>query len=128
MSSLDIPHTSEAGLCIHAGALALRGIAESLVLPYNPDPQPGQPISLTRAEFDEALARLAAEGIPLKADRERAWRDFTGWRVNYDYTLLALAQALMAPTAPWTADRPPTPFGAKPARTAAARRRPSPLA
>ncbi len=53
------------------------------------------------------LDRLAAEGIPLKADREQAWRDFAGWRVNYDSCVLGLAQMVLAPRAPWTSDRPP---------------------
>jgi hypothetical protein len=45
--------------------------------------------------------REAAEaGVPLKADLEQAWRDFAGWRVNYDRVLLALAALTMAPHAP----------------------------
>ena len=40
-------------------------------------------------------------------DRDQAWRDFAGWRVNYDQTLLALAVLLDVPYAPWTADRSP---------------------
>ncbi len=39
------------------------------------------------------------------ADREQAWRDFSGWRVNYDVPLLALASLVMAPYAPWSSDR-----------------------
>ena len=33
--------------------------------------------------------RLAAAGITLVADREQAWRDFAGWRVNHYTVLLA---------------------------------------
>ena len=40
--------------------------------------------------------------MPLKADLEQAWRDFAGWRVNYDRVLLALAALTMAPDAPWS--------------------------
>ena len=43
------------------------------------------------AEFDEVYARLAEAGVPIKPDREQAWRDFAGWRVNYDTVLLTLA-------------------------------------
>jgi hypothetical protein len=41
----------------------------------------------------------------LKADQEQAWRDFNGWRVNYDEVLLQLAAMTMAPYAPWSSDR-----------------------
>ena len=58
-------------------------------------------------EFDEVYDRLAAEGIPLKADRDQAWRDFAGWRVNYDTVLIMLAGFVLAPYAPWISDRSP---------------------
>ena len=41
----------------------------------------------------------------MKPDREQAWTDWAGWRVNYDTVLLQLAELTMAPYAPWTADR-----------------------
>jgi hypothetical protein len=110
LSAIDIPRNTEAGMCIRAGAIALRGIAQSLTSPYNPDPQKHHAISLKREEFDDALDRLAAADIPLHQDREQAWREFVEWRVNYDFTLLSLAHTLMAPEAPWTSDRAPTPF------------------
>jgi hypothetical protein len=37
---------------------------------------------MTRPQFDEAYERLQKQGLPLKADREKACRDFAGWRVN----------------------------------------------
>jgi hypothetical protein len=44
-------------------------------------------------------------GIPVRQDRDAAWHDFTGWRVNYDVPLLALAGFVMVPYAPWSSDR-----------------------
>jgi hypothetical protein len=41
----------------------------------------------------------------MKMDRDQAWYDFSGWRVNYDSVLLALATLTMAPYAPWISDR-----------------------
>ena len=38
-------------------------------------------------------------------DREQAWADFAGWRVNYDAVLIALCRLTMAPYAPWSSDR-----------------------
>jgi hypothetical protein len=58
-----------------------------------------------RDEFEAALDHMAERGVPLKADREAAWRSFAGWRVNYDTVLIALARITMAPRAPWSSDR-----------------------
>ena len=80
-------------------------LADFFGIAYDPDPAPTDPISITRPEFDAALAELEAAGVPLLADRDQAWRDYAGWRVNYDTVLLALAEITMAPYAPWTADR-----------------------
>jgi hypothetical protein len=41
----------------------------------------------------------------MKADRDQAWRDFNGWRVNYDASLVGLARVTMAPPAIWSSDR-----------------------
>ncbi len=53
------------------------------------------------------LDQMAEAGLPLKTDREQAWQDFAGWRVNYDHTLLALCSLVMAPPAFWSSDRAP---------------------
>lgn len=104
-SVVDIPLDRQADLCLRAGYLALRRIAEYFRIKYDPDPQPGDPISIGRDEFEAAYEELASQGVPLVADREQAWRDFAGWRVNYDTVLLALATLTMAPYAPWSSDR-----------------------
>ena len=49
--------------------------------------------------------KLEEAGVPLKADRDQAWRDFAGWRVNYDTVLLGLTVLTDAPQAPWSTDR-----------------------
>jgi hypothetical protein len=104
-AAIDRPREARAELMIRAGYLALRRIATFFDLPFDPDPRPTDPISITEQEFAEALDRLAAAGVPVKADRAQAWRDFAGWRVNYDTVLLELAALTQAPPAPWTADR-----------------------
>lgn len=105
-STVEIPPDPRADLCIRAGYLALRHISDFFEIPYDHDPRPTDPISVARAEYDAAYDDLARAGVPLKADREQAWRDFAGWRVNYDVPLRALASLTEAPTAPWSSDRP----------------------
>jgi hypothetical protein len=113
LSTVDLPRDPQAALTLRAGYLALRRIAAFFQIDYDPDPQPGDPISVARQEYDAVYAQLAAEGIPVKADREQAWRDFAGWRVNYDTVLLALAALTMAPRAPWSSDRSLRPAAAR---------------
>jgi hypothetical protein len=100
---LDIPAEPSADLCIRAGFLALRRIAGQFDLP-NPR-FPADPISIHRSEFDAVASELQAAGLPLKADREQAWLDFAGWRVNYDRSLLEICGLVMAPWAAWSSDR-----------------------
>ncbi len=104
-SAIDLPASWQAQLCLRAGYLALRRIADAYGVRFDPDPAPTDPISITRDEFDQVLAQLAEIGVPLKSDRDQVWRDFAGWRVNYDTVLLTLCGLLMAPFSPWSSDR-----------------------
>jgi len=92
-------------LTVRTGFLALRRIADVFGVPYRADPAPTDPISVTRAEFDALCDELAAAGLVLRADRDQAWRDYAGWRVNYDDVLLILCGMVMAPPARWSSDR-----------------------
>lgn len=105
VSSVEGPPRPEAQLCIRAGFIALRRIADFFGMEYDADPQQTDPISITRQEFDEVYARLRDAGVPMKADQDQAWIDWAGWRVNYDAVLLQLAELTMAPYAPWSSDR-----------------------
>jgi hypothetical protein len=107
LAAVDIPWSPRAQLCIRSGFLALRRIADYFNIAYDDDPAPTDPISISREEFDAALDELKAGGVPLKRNREQAWRDFNGWRVNYDTVLLEMASLTIAPPAPWSADRMP---------------------
>ncbi len=104
-STVDVPNNPQAQLMIRAGYLALRRISDFFDIDYDPLPQSDDFISISQLEFNALYDQLAENGVPLKADREAAWRDFRGWRVNYDRVLLALAAMTMAPYAPWVSDR-----------------------
>ena len=106
-STIDRPRDPRAELMIRAGYLALRRIAAFFGFVFDPDPQPDDPISITRQEYEQVCLRLRAAGVPLRRDSDKAWRDFAGWRVNYDTVLLELAALTQAPPAPWTGDRSP---------------------
>lgn len=104
-STLDVPRDAQAEICIRSGFLAMRKIADFFGFPYHPEPTfPNVSISIHREEFDIAYDTLQEAGIPLK-DREFAWQNYAGWRVNYDELLIWLCKLTMAPYAPWSSDR-----------------------
>jgi hypothetical protein len=104
-SSLDLPRSYEAELCLRTGYLSLRHLADLFDIDYDAAPGPEDPISIGRDEYDEVYDQLAAAGLPVRADREQAWRDFAGWRVNYDRPLLMLCALVAPPYAKWSSDR-----------------------
>jgi hypothetical protein len=83
-SVVDLKPSPSAGLCIRSGWLSLRRLADYFKVEYPKDVKNDIHVAITREEFDIVIARLERGGVPLVADREAAWRDFVGWRVNYD--------------------------------------------
>lgn len=106
-STVEHPNDPDAQLCIRAGFVALRRLADFFNIPYDPEPSPDDAITISRVEYDEVCAKLEEAKVPLKDDREAAWLSFKGWRINYDTVLLNLARMVEAPIAPWTSDRSP---------------------
>ncbi|MBP6017155.1 MAG: hypothetical protein KA586_10585 [Candidatus Promineofilum sp.] len=105
LSTVDIRREPRAAFCIRSGYLALRHIAIFFEVPSSDNPAATDPIAVTRHEYEEACRYLTEQGVPLLPDRVQTWRDYAGWRVNYDKELIALAALTMAPYAPWSSDR-----------------------
>ena len=104
-STLDRPRDGAGPIMMRTGFFALRRIADYFGIAHSTDVGPDTPISVTRREYDLVCVELLAAGVPLKADRDQAWRDFVGWRANYDTVLVALAARIMAPPGKWSSDR-----------------------
>jgi hypothetical protein len=105
VSTVDVQRQPEPEFMIRSGYLCLRHLADFFQIPVDHDPKPGDPISIMRSEYDVAYDRLGRAGVPLRSDREQAWRDFAGWRVNYDAALIGLSRLTIAPPTPWSSDR-----------------------
>ena len=97
LSVIDMPENAEAALTIRAGSMTLCDIAEYFHLDVERDPASGDPISVPRRLFDEGYDRLRAEGVPV-VDRDVAWANWSGWRVNYDAALIGLEDLTASPT------------------------------
>jgi hypothetical protein len=95
----------EARMCIRMGFTCLRDIARATRIPFDPDPQPDDPILLTRSQFDDARERLLASGFASSRTADEAWAHFRGWRVNYEAVGYAIASRFNAPPAMWSGPR-----------------------
>jgi hypothetical protein len=95
----------QAAVTLRAGFMALKSIARFFGVPFDEHPEPGDQISIYKEEFMLLYDDLESMGLPVRPDREQAWRDFAGWRVNYDAPLLALCALVSAPATPWSSDR-----------------------
>ena len=96
----------EARPLLRVGYLTIRRLASGLGLPVADDPHPEDPITLTRAEFDEAVARMQAAGWTFERTPDEAWPHFHGWRVNYESAAYAMVHFLDLPPALWSGSRP----------------------
>ncbi|HEY1640347.1 MAG TPA: hypothetical protein VGG35_06655 [Streptosporangiaceae bacterium] len=72
-------------------------------IPEEPDPSAG--ISLTYAEFLDAIERMRKVNFPIERDPEEARGHFTGWRVNYEQAAYAIAREIDAVPALWSGPR-----------------------
>ncbi|MCH7789152.1 MAG: hypothetical protein IH940_06880 [Acidobacteria bacterium] len=105
ISTVEAPRNPRESLMLRSGYVALRAIADHFGIEHDANPKPDDAISVSQDEYNEVYDALAKAGVPLREDRELAWRDFAGWRVNYDTVLLELCQLTMAPQATWSSDR-----------------------
>ena len=105
LAAIDAPRGPQAAVMLRAGFMALRTIAGFYGVPLDDHPDPHEPISIYREEFMLLFDELGKVGLPMREDKEQAWRDFAGWRVNYDAALVALCALVGAPPTPWSADR-----------------------
>ncbi len=96
----------QARLCLRMGINCLRSLADVLRIPYDPDPRPTDPIRLGDGEFGDGFELLVSVGFPIEVGRAEAWRQFKGWRVNYESVVDQLTKLFMPPPAPWLLSRP----------------------
>ncbi|MBW3633927.1 MAG: hypothetical protein KY456_12970 [Chloroflexi bacterium] len=106
-SSIDLSTDPEADRLVRFGSRALRRVLEPLRLHCAEDPTwPGTAINVTQQEFDDAYDHFQQAGLPMKPDKDAAWRTFAQHRVQYECQLMALVRLKKPPRgARWTTDR-----------------------
>ena len=110
-----------ARLCLRSGFLCFNRIARAMGfdIPEEADPKSG--ISLTYAEFLDAVARMRQVGFPIERTPEEAWPEFVGWRVNYERAAYAVAAGVDSVPALWSGPRRHTTAPIAPIRPARGR-------
>ncbi len=103
LSPSDAP--VEARLCLRMGFSALRSIGRTARVAFEEDPSPEDPIDLSFEDFQLGVARIKEVGFPVERDVDQAWREFKGWRVNYESLAYALAKEIDAVPALWSGPR-----------------------
>jgi hypothetical protein len=104
-STVDRQDVPWLNFCFQAGCHTLRDIATDVGIPLVSLLASDGSIHVTRAEYAAACEELTSAGLPLKADRDESWRAFVSMRSQYDTSLIALANVVHAPEAPWSSDR-----------------------
>jgi len=96
---------AEARPLLRIGFTAMRAVARTLGVRVNDDPHPGDPLALTREDFDAAVRHLAEAGWTFEREPDEAWPHFRGWRVNYETAACNIAAHLDLPPAVWSGYR-----------------------
>jgi hypothetical protein len=94
-----------ARLCLRAGFRCFNRIARTMGFDVAEEPDPDAGISVTYAQFLDAVGRMREVGFPIERDPAEAWPDFVGWRVNYERAAYAVAEAVYAVPALWSGPR-----------------------
>jgi hypothetical protein len=96
---------AEARPLLRVGFTAMRAVAATLGVRVNEDPDPGDPLALTREDFGAAVRHLAEAGWAFERSPDEAWPHFRGWRVNYETAAYNIAAHLDLPPAVWSGSR-----------------------
>ena len=86
-----------------ASSDAVRGMQHELIGLL--DSGEAKPLTLTRAEFDEAYAMFEAAEFPIEYNADDAWAFFSRLRQRYEFPAYAICSKLDAPPAPWSGPR-----------------------
>jgi hypothetical protein len=91
-------------MCLHAGIVSLRHIADFHGIPYDGG-DAAATIAVTEHEVIAACQELKAAGVTVVSDLDAAYDRFRASRADYDHLLLTFCAYVYAPPAPWSSDK-----------------------
>jgi hypothetical protein len=94
-----------ARLFLRSGFLCFNQIARAMGIEVPDERNPGDTITLRYEEFLDAIERMREVNFPIERDPAEAWPEFVGWRVNYERSAYAVAEAVDAVPAMWSGPR-----------------------
>lgn len=103
--ALKLSEISRTASGVSEGAMLTWAIEEKLLAGEDDGqaPDPG----ITRDEWEQAMNFVASHGVPVKSDRDAAWRAFCRIRCHYVEPAYFLTSHLLAINAPWSGPRHP---------------------
>jgi len=104
LAVVDGDWRAQTEMCLHAGVVSLRHIADFHGIPYRRDTT-DEAIAVTKDEMISACKELKAAGVAIVSDLDAGYDRFRVHRAAYDHLLLALCAYLYAPPAPWSTDK-----------------------
>jgi len=104
LAAVDADWGPDAEMCLHAGIVALRHLADFHGIPYQLDTAQVR-IAVGKDEVITACQQMAAAGVAVVSDLDAAYDRFRASRGAYDEVLLALCAYVYAPPAPWSSDK-----------------------
>lgn len=94
-----------ARLFLRSGFQCINDIARAMGVDVPLEPDPNGQISLSYEEFLEGVNIMRKVNFPIERDPAVAWRDFVGWRLNYERAAYGVAFAVDAVPALWSGPR-----------------------
>jgi hypothetical protein len=104
LAAVDAEWGPETGMCLHAGIVSLRHIADFHGISYR-SAAGATTISVEKHEVIAACQELQGSGVAVVSDLDTAYEVFKTHRAAYDQMLLTLCAYLYAPPAPWSSDK-----------------------
>jgi hypothetical protein len=104
LAAVEADWGPETEMCLHAGVVSLRHIADFHGIPYRRDAA-AETIGVKKHEVIAACQEMKAAGVAVVSDLDAAYDRFRARRAAYDRLLLALCAYVYAPPAPWSSDR-----------------------
>ena len=94
---LSTKHAAESHICLRTGIDSIDSIVVSLGISEINSLRNLPDVELTRAEFDDAIARMRAANAPINEDIDKSWRAFSELRRSYRPVIALLETTTVSP-------------------------------